>query len=114
MFYFYHCYFVFNIIVTPKITYSYWLMIIFFFLMLKKILDISKYFFFYLGFLSQPFTNHRTAEEGGGHLFNSSLPLPPASQTLDISWTITIQNSSLHIGSSRTRTGNLWFLRTSR
>ena len=27
---------------------------------------------------SQPFTNHRTAGEGGGYLFNSSLPLPPA------------------------------------
>ena len=39
-------------------------------------------FFFYLGFLSQPFTNHRTAGEGGTHFFNSSLPLPPASHTL--------------------------------
>ena len=39
-------------------------------------------FFFQLGFLSQPFTNDRTAGEGGGHLFNSSLPLQPASQTL--------------------------------
>ena len=29
-----------------------------------------------------PFTNHRTAREGGGHFFNSSIPLPPASQTL--------------------------------
>ena len=37
---------------------------------------------FYLGFLSRIFTNHRTAGEGGGHFFNSSLPLPPASQTL--------------------------------
>ena len=40
------------------------------------------FFFFYLGFLSRPFTNHRTAGEGGGHFFNSSLPLPPVSQTL--------------------------------
>ena len=39
-------------------------------------------FFFYLGFLSRTFTNHRTAGEGGGHFFNSSLPLPPASQTI--------------------------------
>ena len=39
-------------------------------------------FFFYLHFLLQPFTNQRTAGEGRGHLFNSSLPLPPASQTL--------------------------------
>ena len=40
-----------------------------------------RFFFFYLSFLSQPFTNHRTAGKGGGHFFNSSLPLPPASQT---------------------------------
>ena len=39
-------------------------------------------FFFYLDFLSQPFTNHKTAGEGGGYLFNSSLPFPPASQAL--------------------------------
>ena len=36
-------------------------------------------FFFYLGFLSQLFTNHRTAGERRGNFFNSSLPLPPAS-----------------------------------
>ena len=42
----------------------------------------KMHFFFYLGFPSQPFTNHRTAGEGGGHFFNSSLPLPPASHTL--------------------------------
>ena len=40
------------------------------------------FFFFCLGFLSQAFTNHRTAGEGGGNFFNSSLPLPPASQVL--------------------------------
>ena len=38
--------------------------------------------FFYLDFLSRTFTNHRTAGERGGHFFNSSLPLPPSSQTL--------------------------------
>ena len=38
-------------------------------------------FFFYLGFLSRPFTVQRTARKEGGHFFNSSLPLPPASQT---------------------------------
>ena len=43
---------------------------------------IYIYIFFYLGFLPRPFTNHRTAREGGGYSFNSSLPLPPASQTL--------------------------------
>ena len=44
---------------------------------------IDRLFFsVYLGFLSRTFTIHRTAGEGGGYLFNSSLPLPPASQTL--------------------------------
>ena len=33
-------------------------------------------FFFFLGFVSRTFTNHRTAGEGGGHFFNPSLPLP--------------------------------------
>ena len=42
----------------------------------------SRMFFFYLGFLSRTFTNHRTAGEGRGHFFNSSLPLSPALQTL--------------------------------
>ena len=37
-------------------------------------------FFFYLGFHSRTFTNHRTAGEEGGHF--SSLPLPPALQAL--------------------------------
>ena len=39
-------------------------------------------FFFYLGFFSQTFTIRRTAVEGGGYLFNSSLRRPPASQIL--------------------------------
>ena len=45
-------------------------------------------YFLYLGFLSQIFTNHRTAGEGGGHFFNSSLQLPPAahSQQSDSNW----------------------------
>ena len=38
--------------------------------------------FFYLGFLSRTFMNHRTPGKGEGHFINSSLPLPPASQTL--------------------------------
>ena len=40
------------------------------------------FLFFYQGFFSRTLTNHMTAEEGGGHFFNSSLPIPPASQTL--------------------------------
>ena len=40
------------------------------------------FFFFYPGFLSRTFTNHRTAGEGRGHFLNSSLSLPPVSLTL--------------------------------
>ena len=43
---------------------------------------IYIYIYIYLGFLSQTFTNHRTAGKGGGYFFNSSIPLLPASQTL--------------------------------
>ena len=39
-------------------------------------------FIFYLGFLSQTFTIHRTAGERGCYLFNFSLPLSLASRTL--------------------------------
>ena len=41
-----------------------------------------QYIFFYLDFLSQKFTIHRTAGEERGYLFNFSLLLPPTSQTL--------------------------------
>ena len=40
---------------------------------------------FYLGFLSQILTIHKTAEEEGGYVFNSSLPPQP---TLGISGVI--------------------------
>ena len=39
-------------------------------------------FFFSVVFLSQTFMIHRTAGEGGGYFFNTSLLLPPASQAL--------------------------------
>ena len=48
----------------------------------SKAFQICKMFFFYLGFLSRTFSNHRTAGEGRGHFFNSSPQLPPTSQTL--------------------------------
>ena len=68
---------------------------------------LSKFnFFFYLGFLSRLFTNHRTAGESGWHFFNSSLPLSPASH-LDISRAITEEILPLHIIISRSRTGRL-------
>ena len=43
--------------------------------------EVTLYPVYYLDFLSRSFTIHRTAGKGGGYFFNSSLPLPPASQT---------------------------------
>ena len=48
---------------------------------------INLFFFFFFFFSIWVFFHnhswiHRTAGEGGGHFFNSSLPLPSASQTL--------------------------------
>ena len=40
--------------------------------------------------------------------------LHPLHRHLDISWAITVENSPLHIASSRTLTGNLWFPSASR
>ena len=41
--------------------------------------------FFYQGFFSQTLTIHRTAREGRGSCFYSTLPLPPAHEHSDIS-----------------------------
>ena len=49
---------------------------------LSNKVQTHMHFFFNLGFLLRTFTNNRTASEGGGHFLNSSIPLPPASQTL--------------------------------
>ena len=51
----------------------------FFILSAGKIESVQEFkikLFFYRGFLSLPFTNHRTVGEGGGYFSNSSLPLP--------------------------------------
>ena len=57
------------------------------------------FFFFYLCFLSQPFTNKRTAGEEGGHVFNSHF-LNSLHRHLSISWVITAESSPLHRGSN--------------
>ena len=54
----------------------------FLFLKTEVFLFCFVLFLFYLGFLSRTFTNHRTAGEGGGHFFSSSLPLPSTSRVL--------------------------------
>ena len=65
-------------------------------------------FFFYLGFLSRTFTNHRTAGEGEGISLTPHYHFHPLHRHLDISWAITAESSPLHIASSRARTRNLW------
>ena len=45
-------------------------------------LRFENNFFLSVFFFSPPFTDHKTAGEGGRHFLNSSLPLPPASQTV--------------------------------
>ena len=65
-----------------------------------------RFFFLYLRFLSQPFTNH---SEGGGYFLIPHYHFHPLHRHLYIDRAITAESSPLHIGSSRTRTGNLWF-----
>ena len=66
-------------------------------------------FFFYLGFLPQPFTKYRTAGEGEDIPLTPHYQFYPLHRHLNISWAIAVDSSSLQIGSSRTRTGNLQF-----
>ena len=65
------------------------------------------------GFNKHTFTTHRPVGGGGGYLFNSSLSLLPASQTLDFIRAITAENSPLHIVISRAQTRNPWTLSAS-
>ena len=72
------------------------------------------FFFFYPGFLSQTFINHRTARKGEDISLTPHYHFHPLHRHLDISQVITAQNSPLRIASSRTRTGNIWFRSASR
>ena len=45
-----------------------------------KLCLFSRIFFLFLDFFLRTFTNHWATGEGRGYFFNSSLPLPPASQ----------------------------------
>ena len=59
----------------------------------------SFFFFFYQGFLSQPFTNRRTAGEGGGHFFlTPHYHFHQFHRQLDISRAITAESLPLHMG----------------
>ena len=80
---------------------------------IKDIKKVQRSFFSNLGFLSRTFMTHGTAEEEEGYLFDS-YHFNPLHRHLDISWVITAESSPLHIASSWTQTGNLWFPSASR
>ena len=66
--------------------------------------------FFYLGFVSRTFTIHTQQQGKGEGIYLISLYyFHPLHRHLDISRAITAESSTLHIASSRTQTGNLWF-----
>ena len=67
--------------------------------------------FFYLGFLSRTFTNHRTAGKGEGISLTLHYYFQPLFRHLDISREITAESTPLHVASCRARAGNLWFPR---
>ena len=77
-------------------------------------LALRGFFFSDLGFLPQPFTNHRTEREGEGISLTPHFHFHPLQRHLDINQAITAECSPLHIVGSRTRTGNLWFPSASR
>ena len=80
----------------------------------RSINDIftNAFFYMYFGFLTRTFTIRRTTGEGG-YFSNSSLPLPPASQTLrHYPGDYCRELTSAH--SSRAQIRNLWFPSASR
>ena len=77
------------------------------------ILFVLHFFLFlYLGFLLRPFTNSRVIGLQGkreGIYLTPQYHFHPLHRYLDISRAIAAGRSPLHIGSSQSRTGNLWF-----
>ena len=71
------------------------------------------YFFFYLGFLSWIFMNHRTAAEGGGGVsLTPHYHLHLLHRNLDISWAITAESSPLYIPTQKSGIKQIQFLCT--
>ena len=70
-------------------------------------------FFFYLRFLSRPFTNNRTEWKKKGISLTPDNHFHPRRRHLDISRAISAESLPPHIASSRTRNGYVQFLSTS-
>ena len=72
--------------------------------------DFSRSIFFFLSrFFFTTIINHRLQGKGEGISLTLHYHFHSLHRYLDISREITADSSPLHIGSSRTRTGNLWF-----
>ena len=65
--------------------------------------------FFYLGFISRPFTNHKAEWNEKGVSLIPDYHFHPHHIHLEISRAIIAENLPLHIASSLIRNGNLWF-----
>ena len=65
--------------------------------------------FFYLGFISRPFTNHRTEWKEKDISLFPDYHFHPHQRHLDISQAITAESLHLHIASSRIRNGTFGF-----
>ena len=74
----------------------------------KLFLSYVNLFFFLSRFLFMKSTIHKTAGEGGGYLFNSSLHFHPLHRHLGIGWAFTEEISPLQVAHSKARTRNSW------
>ena len=70
---------------------------------------ITLFFFLYRGIFSRPLTNYRTVGEGKGISLTPHYHFHPLYRYLDIGQAVTAESSTLHIGRSWTRIGNIWF-----
>ena len=71
--------------------------------------NLSTCIFFYLGFFSRPFMNHRTEWKEKGISLTHDYHFHKHHRHLDISRAITAESLPVHIASSRIGNGNLWF-----
>ena len=84
-----------------------WLLFVFICVWILRSFRNCLFFFFLSGF---SFTNiHRQQGKGEGIFLTPLYHFHLLHRHLDISRAITAESSRLHIASSRTRTGNLWF-----
>ena len=78
-------------------------------LLVLNLLVLSSHFFSIWVFFHEHSRITGLQEKGEGISLTPHYPFHPLHKHLDISRAIAAESSPLHIGSSRTRMGNLWF-----